>query len=156
MGNNLLSKLMSIENKSFKALTCDIIETGDKAISESLLEALNPWIGTGNCTTGLLSGLTSDAARAVCIASNSMIPVASSSLHVSTQVIITTTATSTAFVAGSTTISLVMEPGYTSSCDQYYKVVSGDSCYSIAQSYGITLAESYSWNPDVGDDCASL
>lgn len=39
----------------------------------------------------------------------------------------------------------------------WYKVVSGDGCQKIIDKYKtFTLAQFYSWNPDVGTDCAGL
>ncbi|KAJ5263471.1 hypothetical protein N7478_011076 [Penicillium angulare] len=59
-------------------------------------------------------------------------------------------------ISAAASASITMEPGYISTCDKYYKVVSGESCYSIAQTYRITLDEFYTWNPDIGDDCSGL
>ncbi|KAJ5710539.1 LysM domain protein [Penicillium malachiteum] len=54
------------------------------------------------------------------------------------------------------TTSIEPMPGIISTCDSYYLVESGDSCYSIEQAYSITAAEFVEWNPDVGSSCASL
>ncbi|KAJ5655288.1 hypothetical protein N7507_007238 [Penicillium longicatenatum] len=54
------------------------------------------------------------------------------------------------------TTSVEPMPGIISTCDSYYLVESGDSCYSIEQAYSITAAEFMEWNPDVGSSCASL
>ncbi|GKZ42130.1 hypothetical protein AbraIFM66951_000837 [Aspergillus brasiliensis] len=140
-------------------LTCDFFEYGSNNISESTLKALNPWIGTGNCTTGLFAGLASDSARAVCLGTNATESATSTYAYSSTPVPNTASATATSKsspVSVAATASITMEPGYISTCDKYHKVVSGDSCYSISQAYGITLDEFYDWNPDVGDDCSSL
>jgi len=39
-------------------------------------------------------------------------------------------------------------------CTKTYKVVSGDTCYKIATSYGITVAKLESFNPSLGSACA--
>lgn len=44
-----------------------------------------------------------------------------------------------------------MAPG----CTEFYRVQSGDSCYSIEQAYGISASDFDDWNPDVGTDCAN-
>jgi LysM repeat protein len=46
--------------------------------------------------------------------------------------------------------------GTTSNCNNYHIVVSGDQCGTMAAEYGISLADFYTWNPGVGDDCSTL
>lgn len=48
------------------------------------------------------------------------------------------------------------QSGMVSNCNKFYFVVSGDGCYDIAASYGISLANFYAWNPAVGTSCATL
>ncbi|KAJ5313358.1 uncharacterized protein N7443_000242 [Penicillium atrosanguineum] len=43
--------------------------------------------------------------------------------------------------------------GTISNCNQWYDVVSGDSCWSISQAFGITQAQFQAWNTAVGDSC---
>ena len=43
--------------------------------------------------------------------------------------------------------------GTASNCNQWYDVVSGDSCWSISQSFGITQDQFKAWNAATGDDC---
>ncbi|KAJ3957265.1 hypothetical protein N0V92_006176 [Colletotrichum tropicale] len=40
-------------------------------------------------------------------------------------------------------------------CSGWHTVVSGDTCYSIEQQYGITEAEFLAWNPAVSSDCGT-
>ncbi|KAL4982032.1 hypothetical protein BDW68DRAFT_171469 [Aspergillus falconensis] len=47
-------------------------------------------------------------------------------------------------------------PGIIGTCRRYYQVKEGDSCWSIQQQYGITVAQFNRWNPMVGSSCASL
>ncbi len=42
-----------------------------------------------------------------------------------------------------------------SNCNAYHTVVAGDGCWSITQTYSITLDQFYLWNPDVTDDCGT-
>ncbi|EHA19725.1 hypothetical protein ASPNIDRAFT_179830 [Aspergillus niger ATCC 1015] len=47
--------------------------------------------------------------------------------------------------------------GLSSSCDAFYYVEAGDSCWAIVNSYGnFTLNQFYSWNPAVKSDCSGL
>lgn len=41
-------------------------------------------------------------------------------------------------------------------CDRFHKVVANDQCGNIATKYNIPLAQFYTWNPAVGNTCASL
>ncbi|CAG8236588.1 unnamed protein product [Penicillium salamii] len=43
--------------------------------------------------------------------------------------------------------------GTASNCNQWYDVVSGDSCWSISQAFDITQDQFKAWNAAVGDDC---
>ncbi|KAH8894666.1 hypothetical protein GQ53DRAFT_610598, partial [Thozetella sp. PMI_491] len=47
-------------------------------------------------------------------------------------------------------------PGTTTSCYEWHVVVSGDTCFDIEQSAGITMAQLTQWNPDLHDDCGNL
>lgn len=70
---------------------------------------------------------------------------------------LTTTATSTkstSTVVGSTPTPT--QSGMTSGCKGFYLVKSGDGCYDIATSNGITLDQFYAYNPGVGNDCSGL
>jgi len=48
------------------------------------------------------------------------------------------------------------QEGIASGCSAYQTVVSGDTCYDIATSNGITTEQFYAWNPPVGTDCSGL
>ena len=48
------------------------------------------------------------------------------------------------------------QSGMSDGCTGFYKIESGDICADIAKQHGISLADFLAWNPDVGDDCASL
>lgn len=71
----------------------------------------------------------------------------------------TTTSTPTTTVVASTTSITTPSPvqsDIAANCDTFYQVISGDSCYVVASTYGITLANFYSWNPAVGSSCPNL
>ncbi len=46
-------------------------------------------------------------------------------------------------------------PNTVSNCNLYHTVVAGEGCWSITQTFGITLAQFYAWNPDITDDCGT-
>ncbi|CAG7962411.1 unnamed protein product [Penicillium salamii] len=48
------------------------------------------------------------------------------------------------------------QTGIASSCNEYYTVVSGDSCAAVESAFGITFAQLYEWNPVIGSDCQYL
>ncbi|KAJ6035924.1 hypothetical protein N7540_000203 [Penicillium herquei] len=49
-----------------------------------------------------------------------------------------------------------IQTGMVSDCDEFYLVISGDDCATIASDYDISLTDFYAWNPAVGSTCASL
>ncbi|KAH8695446.1 hypothetical protein BGW36DRAFT_429323 [Talaromyces proteolyticus] len=49
------------------------------------------------------------------------------------------------------------QSGIVSDCTKFYKAQSGDSCYSIATSFGtFSVSDFESWNPAVGSSCSGL
>ncbi|KAH7009491.1 hypothetical protein EDB80DRAFT_891746 [Ilyonectria destructans] len=63
---------------------------------------------------------------------------------------------STSTTATGVTTPGPIQTGMTESCTTFYKVVSGDGCYDLAQAQGIALADFYSWSPAVNSDCSGL
>jgi LysM repeat protein len=47
-------------------------------------------------------------------------------------------------------------PGMVDNCNVFHMVVSGDGCWDLANSAGISLADFYAWNPQAAPDCAGL
>jgi LysM repeat protein len=75
----------------------------------------------------------------------------------STSMSSTSTHSATSTTSGSRiTTPTPTQAGMVSNCDLFYDVKSGDGCYDIAQSYGISLNDFYAWNPAVGNDCSGL
>ncbi|KAM7196725.1 hypothetical protein V8F20_006918 [Naviculisporaceae sp. PSN 640] len=66
-----------------------------------------------------------------------------------------TTTTSTKPGNGITT-PLPTQSGMATNCNTFHKTVEGDTCASIAEKKGITLASFYSWNKGVGSNCEYL
>lgn len=48
------------------------------------------------------------------------------------------------------------QSGMTNNCKKFHLVAKGDECWLIVKAAGISLVSFYSWNPTVGDTCASL
>jgi hypothetical protein len=49
------------------------------------------------------------------------------------------------------------QDGLISICNNFYKIVKGDTCAKIVQAYGTSnVAQFTQWNPAVGDDCSGL
>ncbi|KAJ5391003.1 uncharacterized protein N7496_002071 [Penicillium cataractarum] len=69
----------------------------------------------------------------------------------STSVVVTATTS----VSGVTTRSSIQR-GMVSTCDTFYDVRSGDSCYDIADAHGVSLDYFYAWNLVVKTDCSGL
>ncbi|XDG10377.1 hypothetical protein ABKA04_009992 [Annulohypoxylon sp. FPYF3050] len=63
-----------------------------------------------------------------------------------------------AFAAPTELSPLVARQGYVSDCTSTYSVVSGDTCNVIIDKFNdtFTLANFYSWNPQVASDCHNL
>jgi len=72
----------------------------------------------------------------------------------------TTTTSTTATTATSTrnrvTTATPYQEDIVTDCDLFHFVVSSDECDTTPSDAGITTAEFYEWNPDVGSTCASL
>ncbi|OJJ77959.1 hypothetical protein ASPBRDRAFT_167297 [Aspergillus brasiliensis CBS 101740] len=121
-------------------------------ITASQLASWNPSLSTTSCA--LKEGWTycvSAPAVATTAPSTSTVSTSSSTLPSPT----TTTATSATTTSASNPSPT--QSGLTSSCDAYYYVKAGDSCWAIANSYGnFTLSQFYSWNPSVKSDCSGL
>ncbi|KAJ5024029.1 hypothetical protein J3E73DRAFT_259043 [Bipolaris maydis] len=49
-----------------------------------------------------------------------------------------------------------IQNGMTAGCTKFYKVISGDGCWAIANANSIALTDFYAWNPAVGSDCQTL
>ncbi|KFY47397.1 hypothetical protein V495_01947 [Pseudogymnoascus sp. VKM F-4514 (FW-929)] len=47
-------------------------------------------------------------------------------------------------------------PGIISSCKKFHLVASGDSCFDLQQTYGVSLAQLLSWNTEVNDACTNM
>ena len=48
------------------------------------------------------------------------------------------------------------QPGLVGNCDAFYMTKKGDTCQSIINKHGISLAQFTTWNPQLGKDCSGL
>lgn len=96
----------------------------DFDITEAELLAWNPWLAS-DCNTELYANITGNDMRAVCIG-------------IDTNATTTTSSTSAAPTPTDTGFG----------CQEYYTVVSGNTCSGILTEFGITLAQFYAWNPN--------
>jgi LysM repeat protein len=108
------------------------------SITVSQLTIWNTWLGS-DCDIALYANLGYEDTRAICIGVNASAPTGTASAPPST--IPTQTGTKPTASMGSTQTGVVAE------CQQFYTVQSGDSCYSIETTFGITFAQFYQWNP---------
>ncbi|KAH8811228.1 hypothetical protein F5884DRAFT_876398 [Xylogone sp. PMI_703] len=47
-------------------------------------------------------------------------------------------------------------PGTTANCFQWHVIVSGDTCFGLQVTLGVTMADLILWNPDLATDCSNL
>lgn len=131
---------------------CSSITEGSD-LSEAKLVELNPWIGTGDCSTGLFAGLKGEEQRAVCLGTGPLSSSTTTSPTRATSPVTPTIGTSTSLAPSAT---VTPQPGAIKTCNAYHVVKSGDECATIAEANGISLETFYKWNPQVGSDCRTL
>jgi hypothetical protein len=68
----------------------------------------------------------------------------------------TTSRTSASATGTAVSTPTPCQTGMAAGCTQFHLVVANDTCSSIASAVGITLSDLYTWNPAVGNSCASL
>ncbi|KAJ6032576.1 hypothetical protein N7540_003308 [Penicillium herquei] len=133
--------------------TCQIIES-EYGITLDVFRALNTYIDS-NCDnlwvnyTYCVSGVSARNGN-----STSKIP--STLTSTSPAISATTTSATSTSSAASVTTPTPTQTGMVSGCKTFYEAVSGDGCYDIAESFGITLDEFYEWNAAVGNTCGGL
>ncbi|KAF0635919.1 hypothetical protein FPSE5266_06004 [Fusarium pseudograminearum] len=66
------------------------------------------------------------------------------------------TKTSTSTSSTNSGIPSPLQTGILKTCNDYHKVIKGDTCYDIAQGAKIELETFYKWNPAVKSDCSDL
>lgn len=114
-------------NGTFYTSNCDLVaETF--SIDLETLEYWNPSLNTSDSACAVVSGLY------YCVLQSGNFP----------------TAVATTDAAAPTAT------GTTSNCSEYMEVLHDMTCEDILVGAGITLAEFYAWNPEVGSDCSDL
>ncbi|KAM7198914.1 hypothetical protein V8F20_005981 [Naviculisporaceae sp. PSN 640] len=122
--------------------TCQIIVDKYKTFTLNQFYSWNPAVGT-DCSLLWLDYY-------VCIGVKGG-PTTTLKTTTTTTTKTTTKTTSTAPAGPSPT-----QPNVNNKCKKWHLVSSGDFCQKIADQYKITLANFYQWNPDVGNNCATL
>ncbi|KAL2814000.1 hypothetical protein BJX63DRAFT_442661 [Aspergillus granulosus] len=115
-----------------------------KGISLAQLYAWNTNLGTG------CMGLWAE--YYVCVLIVGVLPTTTMKTTTRT----TTTTRMTTMQGNGVATPTPIQPGMTTSCKKFYKVVSGDQCGMIASKAGITLANFLRWNLGVGGNACLL
>lgn len=68
----------------------------------------------------------------------------------------TATATSTTTSTSGVSTPSPVQTGIVETCNEFYKVVTGDTCYDIAVENDVARSDFYDWNPAVKTDCTGL
>ncbi|KAF7797813.1 hypothetical protein EIP86_009019 [Pleurotus ostreatoroseus] len=132
------------------------IQPGDSCLAIELLFNLplarfiawNPEVNAGctNIEVGLsycVFGLTEYTPTPISIPPSVTIPPPTSASLSSTS------SSTTTSPSGSPLPSNIASGTITSGCNQYYTIVSGDSCTAIESNFGITINQFVAWNPEV-------
>ncbi|KAH6970281.1 hypothetical protein DER45DRAFT_582383 [Fusarium avenaceum] len=128
-------------------------------VAINLLTEINPSLSKTTCDKDLLVG------NAYCVE-----PIAGWDQPMATGTVvpgITATSTATGTKSATKTASATqtstsekvpspLQPGIVDGCNKWHYVDNGDGCYSIAEKYHIKLADFYTWNSKVGNDCSGL
>jgi LysM repeat protein len=128
-------------------------------VAINLLTEINPSLSKTTCDKDLLVG------NAYCVeplagwdqpkATGTVVP----GMTATSTATGTKSATKTASATQSSTGEKVpspLQPGIVDGCNEWHYVGNGDGCYSIAEKYHIKLADFYTWNSKVGNDCSGL
>lgn len=118
---------------------CANIET-DYSITAAQLTAWNTWLSS-NCDTSLYANLTDGNDRPVCVGVNASATATGQASAPPSTTLPPKTGSATTASMGPT------QTGVVAGCQKFYTVQSGDSCYNIEQTYAISFAQFYQWNP---------
>ncbi|KAL4902123.1 hypothetical protein BDW74DRAFT_186928 [Aspergillus multicolor] len=116
-------------------------------ITEAQFLQWNPAVSS-DCTGGFW------ADEAYCVGVSS-----SSSTTTTTTTTKSTSSSASSSISTSTTQSVTApaatQTGIPPNCNKYYVAKSGDTCASVASTYGISASQFHQWNPAVSSDCTS-
>ena len=134
-------------------------------VAINLFTEINPSLNKITCDKDLVIG------NAYCVkpvgdwdrpkATGTIVPTTSAS-SIATTAKATTGTKSTAATSSTTRtpasgqVPSPTQPGIVDGCNKWHYVDKDDGCYSIAEKYGVKLADFYSWNTKVGDGCSGL
>ncbi|KAI7762473.1 hypothetical protein LZL87_008819 [Fusarium oxysporum] len=125
----------------------------------NLFTAANPSLNKTTCDTDLVVG------NAYCLKPVDGWYQSDATETVSPTVTATKSATSTNSITSINTathtstgekVPSPTQPGIVDGCNKWHYVDNGDGCYSIAEKYYVQLADFYSWNSKVSNDCSGL
>ncbi|KAF5570185.1 hypothetical protein FPHYL_1461 [Fusarium phyllophilum] len=125
----------------------------------NLFTAVNPSLSKSTCDTDLVVG------NAYCLKPVNGWDLSDGTETASPTATATKSATSTNSVTSTNTaahtstgekVPSPTQPGIVDGCNKWHYVDNGDGCYSIAEKYQVKLADFYSWNSEVGNDCSGL
>ncbi|KAF5560715.1 hypothetical protein FNAPI_4091 [Fusarium napiforme] len=125
----------------------------------NLFTQVNPSLNKTTCDTDLVAG------NAYCLepVGGWDQPTGTPTISHGTSTTTAPTSTKSAAATGSTTqtstgekVPSPTQPGIVDGCNKWHYVDNGDGCYSIAEKYHVKLADFYSWNSKVGNDCSGL
>ncbi|KAF3056280.1 carbohydrate-binding module family 50 protein [Daldinia childiae] len=118
--------------------TCDSIISAN-GLTPDLFYQWNPAVGSGTC-----DNLAPDFYVCVAVGDSASLPPS------------TTSSSPTSTIASAITTPTPVQAGMVSGCRRFYKAQTGDGCWAIANSAGISLDDFYAWNPALGTDCGGL
>jgi LysM repeat protein len=125
----------------------------------NLFTATNPSLSKSTCDTDLVVG------NAYCLKPVNGWDLSDGTETASPTATATKSATSTNSVTSANTaahtstaekVPSPTQPGIVDGCNKWHYVDNGDGCYSIAEKYHVELADFYTWNSKVGNDCSGL
>lgn len=133
----MLPSHKALATSGLKAFNCSDLQEDYSVTGEQLI-TWNPWLAS-DCDTNLYADLAEYDKRSVCIGVNATAPHGTmTELPSST---LSQPATSTTAAMGPTQSDTL------SGCVKFYTVSSGDTCYNIETTNGITLDQFFDWNP---------
>ncbi|KAK4031910.1 hypothetical protein C8A01DRAFT_41650 [Parachaetomium inaequale] len=161
----------SLSANEWYCIASTIATTGDPittpAPDNSTATGTGPTSGSSPSTTGgsaststsssgvpsTSSGATTKSSSASSTPTTSVTSNSSSTKSTSTT---TTAAPTTTSKPASVSTPVPTQTGMVANCNRFYKVESGDACWSISNAAGIDVNKFYSMNPAVGTDCSHL
>ncbi|KAK1779165.1 hypothetical protein QBC45DRAFT_432873 [Copromyces sp. CBS 386.78] len=166
----LMPAMVSARALSRRAVDCAFATAPDRgATCESFaaswgqsvdeLKKLNPGITCPNLDDSklycVIGTVTADPTPSSSTSSTTSTTLKTTTTTTTSSTKVSTTSFSSTTAAPAATNSPQM-PGIVADCDGFYKVVSGDSCDTIASKNSITTTQFKTWNTEINADCSNL